>query len=544
MTMYRNIKEQLRKEKNNYSLLVLLCIYAFTCGQQLNVGVAAELSTWEFILLNITNHYYLIYGLFLYFIYWTFGNIRTRSNVEKIRYQSIKRYYKMQMTSAFVKICLVVLCHVIIAALIGMTRLSVRNGFTGHLLAAKYHDTLEYLLHFKDYFRTPMEALAAVGIYLVLGLFVICNVMFYAYEWKGKMATVLAMVLVLVSVMIGFRTQMNESLLGFLCLNNYFVLHHVLFVGKTFYGVLKVLGYVAVMCIVPILLRNTCIRARHSGRRTMSCEMLGKVTCNPQVVVAFVVVLLGIQLVPTMLQHENVMDFLFLITKGYSNMGFHLIEFLYYIMFFVFPIFVIDIFLENEKKGKNQLAQFRCQSRRKWEQMIRISNLTFLMKYVMMYSVVGVVLLGVIYFTSRSVVSTINEDIASAYGLETETIMVLVVVSFFLRMVELLFLFLWNQLLVKYMPSTTIAFLLTFSGYAINLLLGSVGVINQSWIFGNASLYQLMENYSQNGLLNMAIHTMVAFAVGFLAIKIVPVYLERRENLSQKKWRNEYGNGD
>ncbi len=490
MKMCRMIREEIGKERKSYIILILMCIFTFTVGKELNIADAAHLTVWEFVLLNLTNHYYLIYGLFLIFLYWSFGNIRSCRDLEKVRYQSIRKYYRYHNYGVVLKLAVLIGAHIFIAFFVAIKKLPFDNTFTGQTIPGYYHDTLEFVLLFKQYFASPMEAVAVVSLYLLVGLFTIYNLLFFANEWKGKKATIVSVALIILSVMLGFRTSLDEGILGIFFANNYFILHHVLFVGKSSLAIVKVFLFVLFMVGVVYLLYK-CVNPFgfvNMRRKIQRCHAISESVCGIPKMLLFLAGLYGIMLVPISVSRGSVGEYVFSLLCGYSNVEFRLIEFLYYIMFFVFPLFIIGSMRENEKKGKNQLFQFRCESRKNWRRMNQTQYFIFLAKYAFFYIVIGCVIVGVWCLVGAGDSTNFWQEIEMAYGVGKETIQYMMLLALCIKIVELFVLFLVNTIWSRYLPSSIMAFLLTFAGYAIPIVLKTSG---------GSSLYQILECINQ-----------------------------------------------
>lgn len=228
MKIMLNIRNEVFREKN-YSLIVLLLIYAFLCGSNISIAISAGLSVSEYIMFLLSDHYYLVYGFFFYGLYWIFKDVRQDLNLEMIRYESYQRYYCFRNAVAFIKIGLYVAIHAVVAAIIGFVFIGFKFGFTGYEIEGYYNSTLETVLIIRKYFTTPWSAILAVMVFLTLGLFYMYELLFYIHKIRGDIAEIITMMIIIVNVMIGFKSQIDESILQLFFLNNYFILHHGLF---------------------------------------------------------------------------------------------------------------------------------------------------------------------------------------------------------------------------------------------------------------------------------------------------------------------------
>ena len=87
------IRNSLFPKNSRIAAVVLLCVYAYMCGTHLVEAAGMGLNLSEYLLCCITDHYYLMYALLFYLIIDSAIRVRGTSDLAKIRYKTLGRYY-------------------------------------------------------------------------------------------------------------------------------------------------------------------------------------------------------------------------------------------------------------------------------------------------------------------------------------------------------------------------------------------------------------------------------------------------------------------
>lgn len=182
-------------------------------------------------------------------------------------------------------------------------------------------------------------------------------------------------------------------------------------------------------------------------------------------------------------------DFMFLMAKGFSYQKFQITELLYYLFYFIFPLFWINVFLENEKKDRNVAAKFRYGSRAKWDCVTNRECFCFLLRYYVQFILCVLVVDAVLVMVFHDSTSVYFYAIQEEYGIHTEEIYLGFVVVFLWRFVELLLLFEIDLCLYRLAGNTLAAFFGTFAVY----LLGAVLRRGNIMIAGLSAAYSVFE---------------------------------------------------
>ena len=155
---------------NDKRKLIIFIVFAWVCGDELVLANSLDMSLFEYLLFVIGNHYYLIYFLLMSYIFFQFDIIKKETNCITIRMNSIKRKYLCQLISVFVQTSIYIFLHIILALVIGATKLKIVNEFQTKVVEGYYNDTLSLIYGYNEYFSNPLLALVAVVFYLIIGL--------------------------------------------------------------------------------------------------------------------------------------------------------------------------------------------------------------------------------------------------------------------------------------------------------------------------------------------------------------------------------------
>lgn len=183
------------------------------------------------------------------------------------------------------------------------------------------------------------------------------------------------------------------------------------------------------------------------------------------------------------------LDFMFLMVKGFSYQKFQITELLYYLFYFIFPIFWVNVFMEREKKERNTTAKFRYGSRVRWEMVAHRECLRFLLRYYAAFLLCILVADAALAIFSHDSTSVYYIAIQEQYGVHGEEIYVGFVISYVWRLVELLLLLEMDFCLYRVTGNTLAAFLGSFAVYLVGAVLRSGNVL----IAGLSAAYGVFE---------------------------------------------------
>lgn len=214
---------------------------------------------------------------------------------------------------------------------------------------------------------------------------------------------------------------------------------------------------------------------------------------NPWFCLLFIIGWILLGCIRTGMQDLAPEDFFFFLSRGFSYQKFNLAEFLYYLFFYIYPLFWINVFLEQEKKDRNLFARFRYASVEKWNRTVAGICFRYILSYYGQFTIC--VILGVLALNGmdHGAKSIYVQAIGQQYGMGTQEIYIGFAISFIWRILELCLLLEINLLLFHGLRSTLPAFLGTFLVYLLGAVLRSRNIL----IAGLAASYGIFEIMGQ-----------------------------------------------
>lgn len=212
------------------------------------------------------------------------------------------------------------------------------------------------------------------------------------------------------------------------------------------------------------------------------------------------------------LQTLSPFDFVFLITKGFSYQKFRVTEFIYYLFYYIYPLFWINYFLENEKKDRNIAAKFRYGSIQRWSFVVLKECIGYVCRYYVQFiSCMALVDTALVMFRHDSMEEYLF-SIQEYYGIHTEEIYLGFAIALLWRLVELLLLLEIDLCIYQYGGNTLAAFLGTFTIYLLGAILRPGNIL----IAGFSATY---------GALEMAALGRLGILIANIAVGICLVFL-------------------
>lgn len=233
-------------------------VLAYYAGSAVPLAKVTGMSLTEYILYVLTDHYYLIYVWFFFLLYWIVHVVQMNRRQEWIRYGSCRMKYNVDNLTAVFQLSLMILGNLVLVTLIGLAGVGVSGGFRAARLTEDISGNLTVLAGYAQIFLGPVPALVCVLLYWDLGCIFLYMMLYYAYHLGGRRAMIVELLFYIFSTMVGFITEIDESVLNLFFFNNYYILHHaLLMVGSWAVGI-----NVAVMVIAWIGMRGMAIWQR------------------------------------------------------------------------------------------------------------------------------------------------------------------------------------------------------------------------------------------------------------------------------------------
>ena len=518
------IKDNVISFLNDRRKLIIFIVFAWVCGDELVLANSLDMSLFEYLLYVIGNHYYLIYFLLMSYIFFQFDIIKKETNCITIRMKSIKRKYLCQLISVFVQTSIYIFLHIILALVIGGTRLKFVNEFQTRVIDGYYNDTLSLIYGYNEYFSNPLLALIAVIIYLIIGLTVIGMLIYVVREILGAKITLICAGLLILDIMLGFKLGIR-GLVEVFFVNNYFILHHVLFKNGWLYTSVNILIDVVALVGVYMVLK------RKKANKIQTYNYVRNMFTNIyQISGLFIVIYVGLNLLSVKLWNEQVCftDGIISNLAGYSIGDFNLMEFVRHILFYAVPLFLVGSFLEKEKHMYNDQVAIRYKTRKQWKKLLYSNISKFIFWYIFFFTLI-LGILRILDVLIKNVNQNYLNEFISYTGINEKQLVQIVILSVVLKLLELVY---YKNLLIVI---NDISGNSIFS-YVFTLLGFSLPFITTGWIvsYGKSSLFFLAESIKNIGISNVALLLIGVVSIKNGIVKLIN-YMWRNRNESSNR---------
>lgn len=486
-------------------IALILLVFSYVCGTGLNMARASSMTSLEFSLYVLSNHYYLLYFFLIIYLVMIIRGIRQLQLHELIRYGRKSSFMIGKFASIFSFTFILVFLHFITAMLVGLLNLPASFGFSEVTALNVDSDLMSLFFKFKETFSSPLPAIAAVCLYLVLGLSVLAMVLWkIALSYRNRTA-VLSVVVIIVNVMIGFKLELSSYLYP-LFINKYILFHHNQF-QHGWRGVFLLL----LIELVVLLLLLAGRRAK--GPLISVFDKFLNNRRNYSITMVFLLLFFGLRLLSFKASGAggSSIDFFLSLHLGMPFDEADLKEFLSYVIYMGFPIYFIARFEEFTASYQSAPWVIRHCSRCESNLGILLSETKFLMVYFFTGLFVSILL-------SLSVTGVSNGEIASLLGTGVQELIRLLMASVVFRLLELLFIHGAFRLGMGIFGKTVPAFIVSLSGYVL-LLFGIA--VPKAFPYGLSSVIRLsviyQKGYSGLFLTGIILAVLIA-AVQFLNI--------------------------
>ena len=493
------IRNSLFPKNSRIAAVVLLCVYAYMCGTHLVEAAGMGLNLSEYLLCCITDHYYLMYALLFYLIIDSAIRVRGTSDLAKIRYKTLGRYYGSLILTRLISMLILAAAHLVIPLAAGIMRLAPGTGYNLMSSEGPFYSNFEVIYALAGIIPNSVPAIIMVTAYLYAGISFICIAAALVFEIMGRKGFAACEAFILLNTFTGFVTHLDEGVFKYLFLNDYFIFHHGMIDGNLW----SLPAYGLVMAIVIAALYKSALR-HNSNRSAERRRYTRNLYFHPVITGAFYLVYIGLAFTISINGSEA---FTWQLLKGFSYRQFNVVELLFYIAPVMFSLFFVNMEWENETKNRNLFALIRYGRREKWEKEKAVSELRFIAVNVL--TVVAVSFISATVLTNN--LDNTLRELSAFYDLNTGRVMAFGVLSVLFRIMEWFLFYAIDKILFKLTNSTIASYLITIAFIFIGFVLPAVNPI------GKGSLYQLLEIGAKGSLsfVLMAVLEMILIIVLF-----------------------------
>lgn len=231
-------------QTNKILLLLLFLTYSFFVGREVVIAKSLDVGIWEFLLITMTNQYYLIYGLLPIVLLIVSRYLNEPKDLIKIRLKHLYKYVRFEFIAIFISVGLLILLHAFYALSIGLFFFKIKTDFVA-ITDNNYYFLEEQQLLFSSLFPSALSASIVALIYLVVGLSTIGLLLSWINVKFSTTYTIGAAIVIFVSTFVGFNTLWYERF-PILFSNNYFMVNHLLSLENSLWiiAILAVIGLI------------------------------------------------------------------------------------------------------------------------------------------------------------------------------------------------------------------------------------------------------------------------------------------------------------
>lgn len=491
--------------------IIIFVIFAWFCGDEVVLADSLGMSVFEYVVLIMGNHYYLIYFLLISYLFFQFDQIWKTSNCVTIRMRSIRNKYLVQLFSNLIQTLIYVGGHFVVAFMIGAARLDLVNRFQVEKVGEYYNDTLSFVYEYQKYFANPLIAWIAMGLYMVFGLSLLGMVLFTINEIKGHKFALIFAGIMIVNVMLGFKLNLH-GLAGLFFINKYYIFHHVLFISGPIWCVIhEVIVGLLIWLLFVLLYRKT--GNRFTGDTYVRCML----TSTYRISFIFLLGMILLNCISIYLQDRYffLVDGLLVNLLGYSRDRISLMEVIKHVLFFAIPLFFIGKFLESEYQMFHDQVKIRYKRKSEWNRLME----TAIEEYIWIYAILFLILMVIFYFLGsfqKVGEAPYLKEFLPYVEVTSNEIFKIAALSCALKILELIYYKNLLILLINLLKNRVVAYLLTLFGFIISFLFD-----NPILSYGNSSLYYLCKNMHRYGIVKLSVILLSILIVKNICLRIV-----------------------
>jgi len=448
--------------KKIYIMVFVFCIVGLNL---LQIAKVTNITYWEFIISAITDHYYILYFMIIFYLFSAFKMIEEDNEIILIRGKKYINYFISQIISLFSISTIFTLMHFFIVAIMGYG-LNLDNRF---IMNAYYYN--EVIGVYSTYFKSPILAVVILIVYMILGLTFMGMVLMFINHFFGKRLAIIGMMVMYLLMLISLRTNIDNSL-PLLFLNNYIILHHAFAVlGKNFYII--ILSEIFLSGFILVIVKNfwhidiTSIKIliRKIGVNKWYLKLLFS-RKNIFIMLIFII----ISIINIVLRHGilTISDLSILQFYGHGIGYFNLIDFMSLIIYNGIPIYILSSFLEKEGNDRSAFLTIRLKNKKQW--FISVIHCGFLLIFIYLLASLCIGVVTGVFLGMKFNGYNYMNNLFLENGLQIIKPYYLYLIILTTKSLELFFYFLVVLICYIYTKGCTLGFLLVNVGYFSYLL--------------------------------------------------------------------------
>jgi hypothetical protein len=312
--------------ENKILLLINFFVLCFICGRELKYFKNINMGVWGYIMIILTNHYYVLYCVLPILFIVIAKHIKGISQIEIIRYRNSFHQIRSTVNEYIQWLFVYFILHLLILFVIGIGTFGLNFQLKAIDLTG-YNELILLLNKYIENFHSPYIAIISIILYYIFGFMVLLSLLSYVNYRFGYKKVIVVSVIVYVMTFIGFKTEL-KTILPVVCFNNFILLHHGLFVNGIAKFILVILFGLGVVMF--------CFgkKIKHSGFNSFIITRKEKI-----ITLSIVLVLILLEI----FRSFNIRDVMLTTMFGISENSISFIGWMRLTIMYMLPLFFIGI---------------------------------------------------------------------------------------------------------------------------------------------------------------------------------------------------------
>lgn len=498
-------------------LIVLdILVYSFICGTNLQLAKETGMTSFEYVLHCVTNHYFLLYFLLIVYLLLITQYLRQTQDIQIIRYESKKRWMQIESLSLLLFSLLFSGIHFIIPCVIGLLKLPFSSGFLVNSKMNAWNEMLELLVEYRNWFSSPVIASICAVLFLAMGLWLISIILRKVLTEFGIISALILMGGIVINTTLGLKTDLDDFAFP-LFINKYLILHHTLFSN----GWIGVFLIICVPCLLFAVFGINFHLNRRYGKTIMvddqqhlSIALINNLNMKKMIGVTFVYCLVNAISLLFIEKAPGMPDFVLYMFVGGSEKSIALRDLLSYIFMMSVPVYFIAVYEETIRTYQSTPMLIRYEKKSHLEHAIWKIEIRFIFVYFLIL-LGSIQLIGIgLSLKSGLLFGQYITDVTAMLGIGLQSTLFLLVFGMVLRAAELfliVILFRWFRSMTE---NTSLSFICALSGYVFLLFPMR---LNLFLPYGAGSLTRIAYFYNGNRLAPYLAVALISCTIALIA---------------------------
>lgn len=369
---------------NKFLLLLNLFIFLFFVGGNIPEAKDYQFSLYEFLLMNLIDHYYLISALLPIMLIILSRYFKKQRELEVIRFED-KRLYVKEEVKAYLSWLIIYGClHIIVLLVVGILNFPIVSSieYTSNVGS----ETLKLIIQFNQVFKHPILSVIMVSLYWIFGWVVLAGFLSIINIKYGYKPLLLTTIIIVILTFVGFNTEV-DNVFPIIFFNNFYILHHILFTTSQSLIKFSMVIVTSFVIVYYIFWPTNGLKTQKTYSLIRNFYLPKEYTKWAYIIIVVLLLINTAQGIYTLLVTDNysLIDIFFNMFRGSSVKFRDFIGWMQLVMFMYTPIFFIASRQSRIKAYTGAHLIIRYQERQVLRKNLMIVYSQFLIKYLLIF---------------------------------------------------------------------------------------------------------------------------------------------------------------